>query len=196
MSTLSDLTPLPRKFYARNTVEVARELLGCLLLRRLPDGELLIARITETEAYDGPDDTACHGSRGLTPRTRTLFGPPGHAYVYLVYGMHELFNIVTDRAGYPAGVLIRAVEPIQGEARMRMLRPVPRRNLANGPGKLTRALAITREHNGLDLTTVGAIWISAGQAVSPWKIQCGPRIGIDYADEAHRLAPWRFWISS
>lgn len=191
--------PLPRAFYARPTLTVARDLLGMQLCRQLPaelGGELLRARIVETEAYDGPDDTACHGAKGLTPRTRTLFGPPGHAYVYLIYGMYDLFNIVTDRTDYPAGVLIRAVEPLQGETAMRRQRPNARHHqLSNGPGKLTRALAISRQHNDHDLTLGQTLWISQDPDFTPTHISCGPRIGIDYADDAHRLAPWRCWLS-
>jgi len=187
--------PLPRDFYARPTIEVARDLLGCHLCHRLPDGELLVARITETEAYDGPSDSACHGAKGRTARTDVLFGPPGHAYIYLIYGMYELFNVVTDRDNYPAGVLIRGIEPVLGEARMCQLRPVPRRNLCNGPGKLTRAMNIDRRYHGLDLTTGDTLWLSEGASDENYRIESGPRIGIDYADEIHRLAPWRFWLA-
>ncbi|MFP4155134.1 MAG: DNA-3-methyladenine glycosylase, partial [Halothiobacillaceae bacterium] len=191
MPALTRPDPLPRNFYARATIEVARDLLGCLLVRELSNGVLLAGRIVETECYDGPQDTACHGARGCTPRTRALFGPPGHAYVYLVYGMHDLFNVVTDRADYPAGVLIRAVEPVMGLETMQYLRPVPENRLANGPGKLTRALAIDRTHDGLDLTTGAGLWLARAGAPTGRQIICGPRIGIDYAEESDRLAPWR-----
>ena len=110
--------PLPRSFYARPTLLVARELLGAVVARRLPDGEILRGRIVETEAYVGEEDKACHARAGRTPRTEVLYGPPGMAYVYLTYGMHHLLNAVAEREGFPAAVLIRAAEPLEGLPRM------------------------------------------------------------------------------
>ncbi|MGC9457606.1 MAG: DNA-3-methyladenine glycosylase [Halothiobacillaceae bacterium] len=192
MPALTHLEPIPRDFYARGTLDVARDLLGCLLVRELDDGTRLAGRIIETEAYDGPTDTACHGARGCTARTRSLFGPPGHAYVYLVYGIHDLFNVVTDRADYPAGVLIRALEPIAGIETMKRLRPVPERRLTDGPGKLSRALAIDRSQDGHDLTLGSGLWLARCKLPPKRPVVTGPRIGIDYADPVDRLAPWRF----
>lgn len=185
---------LPRQFYARSTQKVARELLGQLLCHQLDDETLLVAKIVETEAYDGPSDTACHGAKGLTARTEVLFGEPGHAYVYLIYGMYELFNIVTDKKNYPAGVLIRAVEPVVAEDRMRLLREVKGKQLTNGPGKLTRAMAITRQYHGYDLTLGRRLWIEGAAMISDEAVATGPRIGIDYADDYHRNIQWRYWI--
>ena len=141
--------PLPRAFYDRPAIEVARALLGTVLVHGSTSG-----RIVETEAYLGLQDRAAHSWRGITPRTRVLFGEPGHAYVYLIYGMYECLNVVAEPEGSPGCVLIRAVEPLEGIPRMRRRRPGARgiEDLANGPGKLTLALGITRRHNGADLT--------------------------------------------
>lgn len=182
--------PLPKAFYNRDTLDVATDLLGCQVVREI-NGERLIATIVETEAYRGSEDSACHAHRRRTPRTQAMFGPPGHAYVYLVYGMHWLFNLVTQPEGSPCAVLIRAVEPVTGEATMRRLRPVAGRALCNGPGKLTRALDVDKRHYGLDLSTPETLWISHGEP--PAAIACGPRVGIDYAQPADRDAPWRLW---
>src|ERR1700734_4046357 len=140
---------LPRSFYQRGAVPVARDLLGKILVHGRTSGI-----IVETEAYLGGDDLASHSAAGITDRTRVIFGPPGHAYVYLSYGMHECLNIVAEPDGEAGCVLIRALEPIEGLDIMRTRRPLARkdRDLTSGPGKLTRALAITRAHNGADLT--------------------------------------------
>jgi DNA-3-methyladenine glycosylase len=140
---------LPRSFYARSTVEVARDLLGKVLVHGPTAGI-----IVETEAYLGGEDLAAHSARGLTHRTRVIFGPPGHAYVYLIYGMYECLNLVAERDGRPGCVLIRALEPVSGVELMRARRGTTRKleQLANGPGKVTLALGITRAHNGADVT--------------------------------------------
>src|SRR5579864_9602840 len=132
-------TILPRKFYARPTIEVARDLLGKVIVHGGAAG-----RIVETEAYLGGDDLAAHSARGITDRTRVIFGPPGHAYVYLIYGMYECLNLVCERAGKPGCVLIRALEPVAGLEIMQQRRPAAHRveDLASGPGKLTLALGI------------------------------------------------------
>jgi DNA-3-methyladenine glycosylase len=165
---------LPRTFYARATVEVARDLLGKILVHGGVAG-----RIIETEAYLGLDDRAAHASRGLTPRTRVLFGPPGHAYVYFVYGMHECLNLVTEADGTPGCVLIRAIEPLAGIGRMRQRRPAARRveDLTSGPGKLAAALGITRSLYGADLTR-GALTVRGLRQEPPMDIEVTPRIGI------------------
>lgn len=188
-----DLTPLTRDFYCRDTLKVAHDLLGCHLVRQY-EGELMVAKIVETEAYRGSEDSACHAHRRKTPRTEAMFGPPGHAYVYLVYGMHWLLNVVTQPEGNPCAVLIRAVEPVTGEAAMRALRDVRGRNLSNGPGKLSRALRIDKALYGHDMTQPNALWITAGEP--PHTVASGPRVGIDYAQPADRDAPWRLWIDN
>jgi len=172
--------PLPREFYDRETVEVARDLLGCLLVREL-EGRLLVARIVETEAYVGPHDLACHASRGITPRTEVLYGPPGHAYVYFVYGMHFLLNAVTEREGHGSAVLFRAVEPLEG---------FPEGVRTNGPARLTRVLGVDKELNRWDLTVGKRLWIAPGPRVE--RVARGPRIGVDYAGLWAR-EPLRFW---
>lgn len=185
------LTPLPSDFYNRDTLTVARELLGCWLVRE-HNGEQLAARIVETEAYCGAEDSACHAHRRRSPRTEAMFGPAGHAYVYLVYGMHWLLNVVTEPEDSPCAVLIRAVEPTLNEAAMRATRQATGKQLSNGPGKLTRALGIDKAFYGHDMTQAGKLWIS--QATHNAAIATGPRVGIDYAEPEHRDAPWRLWL--
>lgn len=177
---------LPRSFYSRATVEVARDLLGKWIVHGETTG-----RIVEVEAYLGADDPSAHSAAGLTPRTRVIFGPPGHAYVYLSYGMHECLNVVTEPEGVAGCVLIRALEPVAGREQMRVRRPAAKtdRDLAGGPGKLTRALAITRAHYGADLTT-GGLTIQEPATKSVFAIDRSPRIGITKAVEL----PLRFYI--
>jgi len=187
-------------------VEIARGLLGKVLVRRLPDGTLLAGRITETEAYIGRCDKACHAyNYRRTARTETLFAPPGHAYIYLIYGMHHCLNFVTEPEGEPAAVLLRAMEPVAGSDAMFRLRygdkPLTAYRLAHvldGPGKVCQALALTRQENGLDLTG-DTLFLCDSPAdiglpcppVPPERVWTGPRVGIDYAEEA-RDFPWRF----
>jgi DNA-3-methyladenine glycosylase len=178
--------PLPREFYGRPTAEVAQALLGKTLTHGGTSG-----RIVETEAYLGLEDRAAHAWRGMTARTRVLFGPPGHAYVYLIYGMYECLNIVAEAENSPGCVLIRAVEPLAGIDRMRRRRPAARgvEGLANGPGKLTLALGITRRHNGADLTR-GPLLVSMPAEDAPIEIGVSPRIGITHCADW----PLRFFI--
>lgn len=159
---------LPRRFYDRDTVTVARELLGKLFVHRVA-GVDLIGRIVEVEAYLGPHDLASHSSKGLTERTRIMFGPPGHAYVYLIYGMHHCMNIVTEREGHGAAVLLRALEPVQNLA-----------DRTNGPGLLARAMQIDRRLNGHDLLSEDFFVATPDDLASPVIVK-GPRIGVDYA---------------
>ena len=177
---------LPRAFYARQTIEVARALLGKVLVHRQSAGI-----IVETEAYPGGDDRASHSSRGLTDRTRVIFGPPGHAYVYFIYGMYECLNIVAEPNGTPGCVLIRALEPVAGLAAMRRRRPAAHgiEDLANGPGKLTLAMAITRRHYGADVTR-GRLVVRGPAEATPFEIVTTPRIGITHCAER----PLRFLI--
>jgi DNA-3-methyladenine glycosylase len=176
--------PLSRDFYARDTLSVARDLLGCSLVHEGPEGRVK-GRIVEVEAYEGEDDPACHASAGLTPRTEPLYGPPGRAYVYLIYGMHHCLNAVTRPRGRPSAVLIRALEPEEGLELMR--RPQGRagngrahRDLANGPGKLCRSFGLSLEHNRLDLTG-RRLWIEAGRPVE--RVAWTPRVGIRVGTE-------------
>ncbi|HLM83902.1 MAG TPA: DNA-3-methyladenine glycosylase [Candidatus Bathyarchaeia archaeon] len=173
---------LPRKFFARNTLKVAQELLGCFLVREYR-GKIWRGMITETEAYHGEDDLACHASRGRTPRTIVLYGEPGHAYVYLIYGMYYNFNVVAERTYFPAGILVRSVK-IEG---------APEKE-TNGPGKLCRFLKIDKKLNRWDLTKGEKIWIEARDPkIKLPRIKKSRRIGIDYAKHCKDYL-WRFHI--
>ncbi len=199
---------LSREFYMGDTVEIARALLGKYLVRRLPDGTVLAGRLTETEAYIGRCDKACHAyNYRRTERTATLFGPPGHAYIYFIYGMYHCLNVVTEPEGEPAAVLIRAMEPVSGTDTIRRLRfgdkPLTayrKKNFLNGPSKLCKGLALTKAENGLDLNgdtlylCDSPLDFGAPLTELPKERICaGPRIGIEYAEEA-RDFPWRFWL--
>ncbi|WP_166251338.1 DNA-3-methyladenine glycosylase [Marinobacter salicampi] len=188
--------PLSQGFYARPSALVARELIGTNLVREL-DGERLVGRIIETEAYGGASDTASHASRGKTPRNDPMFGPAGFAYIYLIYGLYDLLNVVTETDSVPGAVLIRAFYPVSGEASMSALRggkAYPQ--LANGPGKLTRAMGITRvEFNRHDLCLGESLWIEQGEPFSLEDLLVGPRVGIDYARPVDRDAPLRFRLA-
>jgi DNA-3-methyladenine glycosylase len=161
-------SPLGATFFRRPAIDVARDLLGAILVRRYRDRELR-CRIVETEAYVGTHDLACHAARGRTKRTEVMFGPGGHAYVYLIYGIHEMFNIVSGEAGDPQAVLVRAAEPMSWKADL------------SGPGKLTRALHITRALNGVDLTGE-ALFLLNDPDYRPSIVQAR-RVGVDYAKE-------------
>ncbi|HUA59457.1 MAG TPA: DNA-3-methyladenine glycosylase [Verrucomicrobiae bacterium] len=165
---------LRRAFYARDCVTVSRELLGKILVHGETAGI-----IVETEAYPGGDDLASHSARGITPRTRVIFGPPGHAYVYFIYGMYECLNLVAEPDGAPGCALIRALEPVSGIETMRLRRPRARalHDLTSGPGKLTLALGITRAQNGVDVTH-GDLVVREPAAATPIEIEVTPRIGI------------------
>ena len=185
------MATLPREFYARPAEEVARALLGCLIVREMA-GEQCAAMIVETEAYVGPHDDASHAAArlGRTPRNEVMFGRPGLAYVYLIYGMHWCLNAVTDTEGYPAAVLIRAAEPRRGHTSMRVLRPGRSdMDLLRGPGNLCRALAIDGDLNGHELQRA-PLQIVSGEAIDDRRIVRGPRVGITRAVEH----PLRFWV--
>ncbi len=167
---------LERSFYERDTKLVAQELLGKLLVRETSQGKMT-GRIVETEAYFGPGDIASHAHRGPTPRSSVMFGPPGHAYVYFTYGMHYLFNIVTEEEGKAGAVLIRALEPLEGIDLMIKRRPKATfRNLTNGPAKLTQALDITLDLNRRDITQGRLVVIDDGFV--GFDIVKSPRIGV------------------
>ena len=170
---------LARSFYKRDTVQVSRDLLGKVVVRGAASGIMVAGIIVETEAYLGGDDLASHSAIGITNRTRVIFGPPGHAYVYLSYGMHECLNLVAEPDGKAGCVLIRALEPTIGLDVMRARRPLARkdRDLTSGPGKLTQALAITRADNGVDVTR-GDLIVCAPRVSVPFEIEVSKRIGI------------------
>lgn len=180
--------PLPREFYARETVTVAREMVGAVLVYRTTNG-LLAGRVVETEAY-GPDDPASHAFRGRTMRNRAMFGPAGHAYVYRIYGVHWCLNAVTSNEGVGEAVLIRALEPLAGIDVMRQNRGIQDvRRLCRGPGSLCQALAVTGQHDALDMTD-GPLYLArspmwAGSIVST------TRVGITQAADR----PWRFYMA-
>lgn len=168
---------LPRSFYDRPAIEVAKALLGKVVVH----GECA-GRIVEVEAYLGEKDPAAHAARGLTPRTKVIYGPPGHAYVYFIYGMHECLNIVAEPEGSPGCVLIRALEPLAGIEQMRARRGVTKlTDLMSGPGKLTQAMAITRELNGRDVTK-GDFTVRTDGTPEPTDYLVTPRIGISVAE--------------
>ena len=184
------LTPLAREFYAQPVLRVAKACIGKLLVHETKHG-LSVGRIVETEAYRGPEDRAAHSFAGRrTARTEVMFGPPGHAYVFFVYGMHYQFNIVTTKLGAPHAVLVRALEPVLGVEWMAKRRnlPVGSRELTNGPGKLCQAMAIGREAYGLDLCA-SALFLAEGPRT---RSASSPRIGIDYAGDWAQK-PWRFY---
>jgi len=187
--------PLPRIFYSRPTRTVARELLGCTLVRRL-GGTRLSGRIVEAEAYIGESDLACHARAGKTLRTRVMYGPAGFAYVYFTYGMHWMLNVVTESEEFPAAVLLRAIEPLEGIEVMQRLRGSKEiHTLCSGPAKLTQALAITGEQNSLDLCQASSdLWIEYGNAFSRRLITSTPRVGIAQTPEPWRSKSWRYLV--
>lgn len=165
-----DCRRLDRTFYDRPALTVATDLLGRLLVHATPDG-LRIGRIVEVEAYLGPADLAAHTSRGRTARTRAMFGPPGHAYVYLIYGMYHCINVVTGPEGSGTAVLLRALAPVSGL-----------HAATNGPGRLCKAMGITLDHYGIDLCG-DRLWVAQDESPRPTDIIASPRIGVDYAGE-------------
>lgn len=177
---------LKRAFYERPTLEVARDLLGKILVHGPMAG-----MIVETEAYPGGDDFASHSARGITPRTRVIFGPPGHAYVYFIYGMYQCLNLVCEPEGKPGCVLIRALEPLDGIPLMQSRRRGAKiAGLASGPGKLTLAMGITLQHNGADVTRGGLV-VREPAEVKRHEILTTPRIGISQCVDL----PLRFVIA-
>jgi DNA-3-methyladenine glycosylase len=185
-STLQHIAPpsdkLPRRFYDRPALAVARDLLGKVLVLDAPGGRRS-ARIVEVEAYVGEYDLACHAAKGRTARTEVLFGPPGHAYVYLIYGMHHCFNVVASREGRAAAVLVRGVEPLEG---------LPPKVRTDGPGRLCDALGISLRDNRADLLGDQLFLLDAPR-VPAARVARGPRIGVDYAGE-WAPKPYRLWI--
>lgn len=191
---------LERKFYDRDTIKVARDLLGKILVHNI-NGKIISGKIVEVEAYNGITDKAAHSFGGKkTNRTEVMYGKPGISYIFIVYGMYNCFNVVTEKEGIPNAVLIRALEPLEGLDYIsfnRFKKPYDKltkyqiRNLTNGPGKLCQALSIDRSNNREDLCKNILYIIDAG--IKNFKIQYSKRIGIDYAEEAANY-PWRFYI--
>lgn len=183
--------PLRRGFYDRPTLAVARDLIGARLVHTFR-GRRLAGIITETEAYIGENDLGCHARAGRTPRTEVMYGAPGHAYVYFTYGNHWMLNVVTEHRGFPAAVLIRAVQPVDGMAIIARRR---HGRDTHGPGKLTQGFAITGGDNGRDLTTTAStLWIEAGWEAPSSLVVRGPRVGLNTVPEPWKSRPWRFRV--
>ena len=166
---------LDRAFYSRDVLEVAPQLLGQHLVRIGPDGEKSSFVITETEAYRGGEDLACHASKGMTPRTEVMFGEGGHLYMYLIYGMYWMMNVVCGDEGVPQAVLFRGLRE------------------ASGPGRLTRLVGVNRAFYGEDLVSSERIWIEASDSLPAYST--GPRVGIDYAGDPWKNMPWRLLMN-
>lgn len=192
-----------RKFFNRDTVIVAQDLLGKYLVRRVDD-KIFRVKIVETEAYCGPNDLANHASKGLTPRTKVMFGPPGHAYIYLIYGMYHCLNIVTEKEGYPAAVLIRGVKVYSIKYQVLSMKnrnqKIPNtkykilNTVLNGPGILCRELKIDRNLNEVDVCQSRELWIEDGEIkIKKSQIKNSKRIGVDYAGKWKNKL-WRFYI--
>ncbi len=184
---------LPQEFYNRDTLIVARELLGARLVR-LTDGVRVSGIITETEAYVGESDLACHAKAGRTPRTAIMYGAPGKSYIYFNYGIHWMLNAVTEREGFPAAVLIRAIEPLEGIEIIAAQRgKQPKAKWTDGPGKLTQALKIDKSFNGIDLCRKeSGLWIETGERISDENVTIGARVGLKSVPEPWKSMPWRF----
>ncbi len=187
---------VPREWLARPAVQVAPALLGARLVRREPDGTRVSGIIVETEAYGPEEDLGCHCKAGPTRRARVLYGPPGLAYVYFTYGMHWLFNVVVDREGTPAAVLVRALWPAEGQARMAARRAGrPFRQWTDGPAKLCRALDIDGRFHGLDLTAADApLFLEFAWQFPPQAVTTGPRVGLNTVPEPWKSIPWRWRV--
>jgi len=166
---------LQRDYYSRDVLEVAPQLLGQQLVKVNPDGTLSTYLITETEAYRGGEDLACHASKGMTPRTEVMFGRGGHLYMYLIYGMHWMMNVVTGNEGVPQAVLFRGLKEV------------------SGPGRLTRLVGVDRDFYGEDLVNSDRIWIE-GKGTVP-EYSTGPRVGVEYAGQPWKDMPWRFLMN-
>ena len=187
---------IARDFYNRPALEVARDLLGCRLVR-IQSGQRLSGLIMETEAYQGESDLGCHASAGKTPRTAVMYGPPGHAYVYFTYGMHWMFNVVTCPENSPAAVLIRSIKPDEGTEIMAENRPynAMQSSWTDGPAKLAQALKIDKAFNSSDLCTrQNQIWIETGERIPDNHVLQTARVGLNSVPEPWRSIPWRFVV--
>jgi DNA-3-methyladenine glycosylase len=194
---MSKTPRLAREFYSRNTLAVARELLGKRLIR-IDNGQRLAGIIVETEAYRGEEDLACHARVGRTARTQVMYGLPGYAYVYFTYGMHWLLNFVTEREGFPAAVLIRAIVPTEGEEIIAARRNgLPPQRWTDGPAKLCQALGIDGMHNESDLCSpVSEIFVEQGRQIQTEDVITGPRVGLNTVPEPWKSVQWRFMVNS
>ncbi len=194
---MPDTTHLPRKFYSRPALQVARNLLGARLIR-LDEGRRIGGIIAETEAYCGEKDLACHARAGRTPRTQVMYGEAGHAYVYFTYGVHWMLNFVAEPVDSPAAILIRAIIPTEGLdliAGRRKGRPP--KDWTNGPGKICQALHIDGSLNGADLCAPDAVlFVEAGQPVPDSSVTITPRVGLNSVPEPWKSKPWRFLYNS
>jgi len=185
---------LTRQFFNRKTTKVARALLGKFLVRKIGD-KILSGLIVETEAYQGFADKASHAHKGKTERNAVMFGPSGFSYIYLIYGMYNCFNITTEKENYPAAVLIRAVQPVQGLELIKKFRGTNKlENLCSGPGKFCQAFNLDRDLSGLDLTKSKKLWLEdRGFLVKPSQIKKAKRVGVDYAG-LYKDKLWRFYL--
>jgi DNA-3-methyladenine glycosylase len=190
---MPDTERLPRAFFNQPTLKVARELLGMRLVR-LENGQRLAGLVIETEAYIGPDDLGCHARAGKTPRTRVMYGPPGHAYIYFTYGKHWLLNFVTELEGFPAAVLLRAIFPTEGQTVIAKRRePMPIAQWTNGPAKVCQALNLDGKLNGLDLCQPQSIlFLEKAPPIPDSAVTTGPRVGLNSVPEPWKSIPWRF----
>lgn len=186
---------LPRSFFNRPALDVARDLLGQRLVH-IDNGHLIGGIILETEAYRGEQDLGCHCRAGRTARTEVMYGPPGHAYVYFTYGMHWMLNFVVEREGFPAAILIRAIEPEHGLKIIAHRRgSQPERHWTNGPAKLCQALGIGESLNGADLCADDAqLYVEYGRGVPDSSVMTTPRVGLNNVPEPWKSVPWRFCV--
>ena len=189
------MSALPVSFYNQTVFAVARGLLGARLVRSI-GRDRLAGYIIETEAYAGESDLACHARAGRTPRTEIMFGPPGRAYIYFIYGMHWMLNCVSEPEDAPTAVLIRALLPVEGlDILGRGKDPNQPARWTNGPAKLCKAMSIDDRLNGADLTDPGSgLWIEPGRPISESEIISGPRVGIQNVPEPWRSQPWRYQL--
>ncbi len=189
---------LKRRDFGRSTLEVCRGILGQRIVRIEPDGTRLSGLITEAEAYIGQEDLGCHARSGLTERNRVMWGPAGHAYVYFTYGMHWMLNLVTEKPGTPAAVLIRGMKPIEGVERMQQRRSGRSHSeLTDGPAKLCQALAIDGDWNGHDLCRADSqLFLESGFQIPDRLVTRGPRVGLTTVPEPWKSIPWRFRVKA
>ncbi len=188
---------LEREFFQRSTLDVARDLLGKRLVRIEEDGSRTAGLISETEAYIGTEDLGCHAAAGRTERNKSMWGPPGHAYVYFIYGMHWMLNFVTEQADFPAAVLLRAIEPREGLERIADRRgDRPQSQWTDGPAKVCQAFAIDGRFDGLDLCTRSApLFLEQGESVSDSSVTTSARVGLYSVEEPWKSIPWRFQVA-
>jgi len=188
---------LPRSFYHRSTTTVARDLLGKILVHE-QNGGRIAGMIIETEAYVGETDLACHAKAGRTKRTAQMYGQPGFAYVYFTYGMHWLFNCVTEDEGFPAAVLVRGVKPLDGiDIIAARRKPIARPQWTNGPGKLCKAFGIHGAHHGTDLCAPNSnLFIEDNDPISDFSVTTSPRVGLNTVPEPWKSMPWRWLVTS